>query len=100
MKDTAAGTRDYDWWLLAILATICALGVIEIYSATHGSSLAGMQVKQVRWLAIGFIGMFALARLDYHPLFDQTPILYFVAVTAPVAVVLVGPTRFQSKLST
>jgi len=39
----APGTRDYDWWLLAILATICALGVIEIYSATHGSSLAGMQ---------------------------------------------------------
>jgi hypothetical protein len=29
MKD-APGTRDYDWWLLAILAAICALGVIEI----------------------------------------------------------------------
>ena len=29
MKD-APGTRDYDWWLLANLATICALGVIEI----------------------------------------------------------------------
>ena len=38
MKD-APGTRDYDWWLLAILAAICALGVMEIYSATHGSSL-------------------------------------------------------------
>jgi cell division protein FtsW (lipid II flippase) len=40
MKD-APGTRDYDWWLLGILAAICALGVLEIYSATHGSSLAG-----------------------------------------------------------
>jgi len=40
MKD-APGTRDYDWWLVAILAVICALGVIEIYSATHGSALAG-----------------------------------------------------------
>jgi len=30
MKD-APGTRDYDWWLLAILAAICALGVMEIY---------------------------------------------------------------------
>src|SRR5712692_7311182 len=69
MKD-GPGTRDYDWWLLAILAAICALGVIEIYSATHGSSLAGMHMKQVRWLVIGFILMFALSRLDYHLILD------------------------------
>src|SRR5246500_5013933 len=96
MKD-APGTRDYDWWLLAILATICALGVIEIYSATHGSSLAGMHMKQVRWLAIGFIAMFALSRLDYHLILDQAPILYLLGVTALVAVLLVGHTRFGAK---
>src|SRR6202171_3631317 len=97
MRDTAAGTRDYDWWLLAILATICALGVIEIYSATHGSSLAGMHMKQIRWLAIGFVAMFALSRLDYHLILDQAPILYLIGVTALVAVLLVGHTRFGAK---
>jgi rod shape determining protein RodA len=96
MKD-APGTRDYDWWLLAILATICALGVIEIYSATHGSSLAGMHMKQIRWLAIGFVAMFALSRLDYHLILDQAPILYLLGVTALVAVLLVGHTRFGAK---
>src|SRR6202043_898524 len=96
MKE-APGTRDYDWWLLAILATICALGVIEIYSATHGSTLAGMHMKQVRWLAIGFIAMFALSRIDYHLILDQEPILYLVGVTALVAVLLVGHTRFGAK---
>ena len=70
------GTRDYDWWLLAILAAICTLGVIEIYSATHGSSLAGMHIKQIRWLVIGFALMFALSRLDYHLILDQAPVLY------------------------
>src|SRR5260370_11976541 len=79
MKE-APGTRDYDWWLLAILATICALGVIEIYSATHGSSLAGMHMKQMRWLPIGFIAMFALSRLAYHLILDHSPILSLVAV--------------------
>src|SRR5579864_3745624 len=97
MRDTAAGTRDYDWWLLAILATICALGVIEIYSATHGSSLAGMHMKQVRWLAIGFVAMFALSRLDYHLILDQAPILYLIGVAALVSVLLVGHTRFGAK---
>jgi rod shape determining protein RodA len=96
MKE-APGTRDYDWWLLAILATICALGVIEIYSATHGSSLAGMHVKQIRWLAIGFIAMFALSRLDYHLILDQAPILYLIGMAALVAVLLVGHTRFGAK---
>src|SRR5580704_2788775 len=93
MKD-APGTRDYDWWLLAILAAICALGVIEIYSATHGSSLAGMYMKQIRWLAIGFVLMFALSRLDYHLILDQAPILYLVGLSALVAVLLVGHTHF------
>src|ERR1700741_3263542 len=96
MKE-APGTRDYDWWLIAILLTICALGVIEIYSATHGSSLAGMQNKQLRWLAIGFMSMSALSRLDYHLILDQAPILYLVGITALVAVLLFGHTRFGAK---
>src|SRR5256886_3233014 len=96
MKD-APGTRDYDWWLLAILATICALGVVEIYSATHGSGLEGMHMKQIRWLVIGFILMFVLSRLDYHLILDQAPILYLVGLAALVAVLLVGRQLFGGK---
>jgi rod shape determining protein RodA len=96
MKD-APGTRDYDWWLLAILATICALGVVEIYSTTHGSSLQGMHMKQVRWLVIGFALMFALSRLDYHLILDQAPILYLIGLAALVAVLLFGRTHFGAK---
>ena len=96
MKD-ALGTRDYDWWLLAILATICALGVLEIYSATKGSSLAGMHMKQVRWLLIGFVLMFALSRLDYHLILDQAPILYLIGLASLAAVLLVGHTHFGAK---
>ncbi len=96
MKE-APGTRDYDWWLLAILATICLLGLIEIYSATKGSSLAGMHMRQVRWLVIGFVAMFALSRLDYHLILDQATIMYLIGVTSLVAVLLVGHTRFGAK---
>ncbi|GAC1667161.1 MAG: rod shape-determining protein RodA [Candidatus Acidiferrum sp.] len=96
MRD-APGTRDYDWWLLAILAAICTLGVVEIYSATHGSSLAGMHMRQVRWLVIGFVLMFALSRLDYHIILDQAPLLYIVGIIALVAVLAMGHTRFGAK---
>ena len=93
----APGTRDYDWWLLAILAAICAIGVIEIYSATHGSSLAGMQNKQLRWLLVGFVLMFALSRLDYHLILDQAPILYLIGIAALIAVLAFGHRRFGAQ---
>jgi rod shape determining protein RodA len=96
MKD-APGTKDYDWWLLAILAAICALGVIEIYSATHGSALDGMHMKQVRWLFVGVILMFGLSRLDYHLILDQALILYLIGILALIAVLVFGHTRFGAK---
>ncbi|HWN74354.1 MAG TPA: FtsW/RodA/SpoVE family cell cycle protein, partial [Candidatus Udaeobacter sp.] len=96
MNETT-GTRDYDWWLLAIVAAICALGVIEIYSATHGSALVGMHTKQIRWLAIGVVLMFVLSRIDYHLIMDQAPVLYIIGISALVAVLLVGHTRFGAK---
>ncbi len=96
MKD-GPGTRDYDWWLVAILAAICALGVIEIYSATHGSALTGMHLKQIRWLVVGVVLMFAFSRVDYHVIMDQAPILYIIGIAALLAVLLVGHTRFGAK---
>jgi rod shape determining protein RodA len=96
MRD-ATGTRDYDWWLLAILAAICTLGVLEIYSATHGSALAGMHMKQVRWLVLGFVLMFVLSRLDYHLILDQAFVLYLLGIVALIAVLAVGHTRFGAK---
>ena len=96
MKD-AAGTRDYDWWLLAILAAICMLGVIEIYSATHASALSGMHMKQVKWLLLGFALMFVISRIDYHLILDQALILYLIGLVALIAVLLMGHTRFGAK---
>src|ERR1700732_3993705 len=96
MKDSP-GTLDYDWWLIAILAAICTIGVLEIYSATHGSALAGMHNKQIRWLVVGFVLMFVLSWLDYHLILDQAWILYLIGVIALVAVLLVGHTRFGAK---
>ena len=46
------GIRDYDWWLMTIIFAICGIGVMEIWSATHASHLAGMQWKQLSWIAL------------------------------------------------
>jgi rod shape determining protein RodA len=96
MKKTASA-RDFDWWLLAIVFAICSIGVLEIYSATHGGRLAGMHWRQVWWVVLGVVCMLVVSRIDYHAILDQAPLLYLVGVAALMAVLAVGHTRFGAK---
>src|SRR5687767_710261 len=89
--------RDYDWWLLAITFSICAIGLLEIWSATHTSRLAGMHWRQTWWILIGVTCMLLLSRLDYHAVLDKAPILYLLALAALIAVLAVGHSRFGAR---
>src|SRR5258708_21092939 len=93
MKE-GASIRDYDWWLLATAFGICGIGVLEIWSATHASHLAGMHTHQIYWIMLGAFLMLLLSRVDYHTIMDQAPLLYLLAMVALVAVLAVGHTRF------
>ena len=89
--------RDYDWWLLATAFAICGVGILEIWSATHASHLAGMHTHQVEWVGLGFILMLLVSRLDYHTIMDQAPILYLIAIIALISVLALGHARFGAK---
>jgi rod shape determining protein RodA len=89
--------RDYDWWLLATAFSICGIGVLEIWSATHTSKLAGMHIHQLYWIALGVVLMTLLSRLDYHTIMDQAPVLYLIAIVALIAVLALGHSRFGAK---
>jgi rod shape determining protein RodA len=93
------GIRDYDWVLLGLVAAICSLGLIEIYSTTHLTHTVGtsMEVKQLYWLGLGMIFMLVLSRLDYHMIMEQAPILYLLGLISLVAVLVVGETRLGAK---
>ena len=89
--------KDFDWTLLAIVGAISFLGLLEIYSSTHASGMAGMQWKQVMWIGIGLIGMFLISLIDYHTLMDQAPALYLFGVATLLVVLAVGHSRFGAK---
>ena len=88
---------DYDWWLMAIVFAICSMGILEIWSATHASQLAGMQWRQIGWIAMGLAAMFLISRLDYHAVLDKAPILYLIGLVALIMVLAVGHSRFGAK---
>jgi len=82
--------RDFDWVLLAIVILICALGVLEIYSATLNTKFQGMHIKQLYWIAAGLVLMFILSMVNYQVLLANVPWIYVIAVASLVAVLLFG----------
>lgn len=91
--------RDFDGWLVLIALAISALGVVEIYSATQKTALAGMHWKQLGWILLGLVCMAILSRIDYHLVLDQAPLLYVVGLGLLLLVLIpgLGQMRFGAR---
>ena len=89
--------RDIDWPLLVVTLVICALGVIQIFSATHDTKFHDAWWKQIVWIALGVGLMWLVASIDYHTLLGQVPLFYTVTVGALLFTVAVGTRVFGSK---
>ncbi len=86
--------RDFDWVLLVLVLLICALGVVEIYSATLGTKFVGVHIKQVYWILGGVALMFMMSLFNYHALMARVPLFYIISIASFVAVKLVGQKKY------
>jgi rod shape determining protein RodA len=82
--------RDFDWVLLVLVLMICALGVLEIYSATLNTKFMGAHIKQVYWILGGIALMFLVSVLNYQALLERVPLLYLLCIGSLLAVELFG----------
>jgi rod shape determining protein RodA len=89
--------RDLDWPLLAITLTICALGILQIYSATHDTRWRDAWWKQILWVGIALGIMWVVTSIDYHSLLGQVPILYGLSIAALLATFAFGKLVFGSR---
>src|SRR5258708_39915467 len=89
--------RDMDWPLLAISLIICALGVLQIFSATHDTRWQDAWWKQIVWIGLALALMMAVTAIDYHALLRQMPLLYVASISALVGVLAVGRLVFGSR---
>ncbi len=85
--------RDFDWPLLLLALTICALGILEIYSATHDTVWKGVWLKQAAVVCLGLALMWVVASVDYHTLIARVPLFYGAAVALLGLVLLIGPKK-------
>ncbi|MGC1374511.1 MAG: rod shape-determining protein RodA [Candidatus Sulfotelmatobacter sp.] len=82
--------RDFDWLLLLFVLIICALGVMEIRSATMHTKFAGSHIKQIYWVLAGVGLMFVVSAISYQALLDKIQWFYIAAVGSLMAVLIFG----------
>ncbi len=79
-----------DWVLVLTVASICAVGLLNLYSAVHGTRHAGKYDQQVRFVIVGAIAFALFTALDYRALLRLAWIGLGLAIVALVVVDLVG----------
>jgi rod shape determining protein RodA len=89
--------RDFDWLLLAYVLIICTLGVVEIYSATHGTIWEDAWWKQIFYVGGGFVLLWIMLSVDYHWLMQHVGPMYVLSVVLLLATALVGRQTFGSR---
>jgi rod shape determining protein RodA len=83
---------DIDWFLLGLALALAIIGIVEIYSTTLHSSLAGQFKKQIYWLILSTIVALVVSRLDYHLALEHIPWLYGIAVLLLAGLLIAGHT--------
>ena len=83
--------------MLAIALIICALGILQIFSATHDTKWQDAWWKQILWVALALGLMLAVTVIDYHTLLGQIPLLYSASILSLIGVLAVGRLVFGSR---
>src|ERR1700691_1361281 len=91
-----SGMRDFDWPMVAVMIAICAVGVLQIFSATHDTVWQGSWWKQIIYIAAGILLMWIATSLDYHALMSHVYPLYITSIVLLVAVLVIGKRAFGS----
>lgn len=89
--------KNFDWFLLLITLLIAIVGILVIYSATHGKGeiLSGeLYVKQIYWLAVGLLAIMIIICVDYRTIARYAYFLYVLTILSLIWVLFKGKTGF------
>jgi len=81
------------WGMVALIISIALMGLSAVYSATYTAiGPSSLFTKQVIWICLGIIVMFAALVPDYHTVGRYAYVLYALSVLFLILVALVGKT--------
>lgn len=86
-----------DWPMLVLTLAICAMGVLQIYSATHDTIWRDAWWKQIVWIVAGLFLLWLVSIFDYHTMLGHVYWLYGASILTLIAVFAVGTKVFGSR---
>ena len=89
--------QDIDWPLLLITLLICAVGVLQIFSATRDTIWQDAWWKQILYVFLGLFLMWVIMLVDYHTLLHHVTLMYILSVLALAGTYVVGKSVFGSR---
>ncbi|HXE81596.1 MAG TPA: rod shape-determining protein RodA [Vicinamibacterales bacterium] len=80
-----------DWALIAALATLCAIGLVMVYSTSQGNPR--MFQSQLYALALGTVAFLVALSIDYRSFADRSHLIYLGLIALLIGVLLFGVVR-------
>jgi len=93
---TYRSTHDIDWTMFLIALVICAVGVLQIYSATRDTDYTSAWWKQVIYVIGGIVLMWIAMSIDYKTFLHYVPALYGASVLSLLATYFLGQKAYGS----
>jgi rod shape determining protein RodA len=92
--------RRIDINFLLVVLALNVIGLINLYSATHGIQAvdtSNLFIQQVFWLCLGWLLFFLVTFVDYQIYFRWAYIVYFINLTALILVPIIGKSALGAK---
>lgn len=86
---------NFDWPLIILVMAICAVGIINLYSAGHSLSPLAQEpyyIKQLKWIAVGVFFMIITLLIDYRTITRYAYLIYAATIILLILVLLFGKT--------
>src|SRR5688572_28827479 len=84
-----------DWAMLVAVLALCMIGIVQIYSATGGSSRDYM--TQIYGIVLGSVALLVCLTIDYRTLADKSHWIYIGLTALLVYVLFFGVVRGGSR---
>jgi len=86
--------QNFDWTLFALVMSVCAIGIINIYST--GFSISDNQsplyLKQLQWIVFGLFLMMITFLIDYRAINQAAYVIYAISIASLIVVAIFGHT--------
>ncbi len=84
--------QNIDWVLLASALALVGVGLVTLWSLSHGSGGSRVVWRQLSWVGVGLVGLVAVASVDYRSLVRAAPAFYAAGLALLLAVLVAGRT--------